>query len=276
MIKAKTNRALLFLLFVVALIALSGCAKPECKTSADCSPKTCFVSKCESKKCVYNIQRNCCGNRIKDVIENGKPGNQCTCPGDYGGCEGKGKIKIGSRTEDAVYVHYYCNADSKCVLGAEKKDAIPQNFLDIIQTGYFKASSIAKYSKPFDIKKDSFEFAMTLDDSNKDLLLPVRLTKAKILYNSEYSRAELLIAEQDLDITLNGIGDRVVINTPLTLSYRPEQVEETGSIRYSIDYSYNKRILASKTANGTSIYYKEPVRATFTAPSKPIFLFRSE
>jgi len=275
MVKIKKSH-LLFLLLAVSIIALSSCAKPECKTSADCLSKACAIAKCESKKCVYASQSNCCGNQVKEAIENGKPGNQCTCPADYGKCEGKGKIKIGSRIEDAQYVKYYCNIDNQCALGVERKDIAPLNFLDSISIGFFKASSVAKYNKPFDTSRDIFEFSITFDDASKDLILPILLTKAKILYSSDYARAELLIAEKELNAVLNGVGDKATINLPLTLSYKPQEFEELGSIRYSIDYTYKKQVLTGKTVNGTNIYSNETVRATFTAPVKPVFFVRSE
>ncbi|MBI4143262.1 hypothetical protein HY487_00090 [Candidatus Woesearchaeota archaeon] len=257
------------------MVALSSCSKPECRTSADCAQRTCFMAKCQDKKCAYELQDNCCGNRINDTVENGKPGNQCTCPQDYGKCEGKGKIKIGSRTEDAQFVRYFCNIDNQCVLGVDRRDTNPQNFLDAINPGLFKASSVAKYNKPFDASRDVFEFSITLDDASREIILPVLLTKAKVLYSSEYSRAELLIAEKELDAVLNGVGDRVIISLPLTLNYRPQELEEPGSVRYSIDYAYRKQVLAGKTANNTNIYSNETVRATFTAPVKPVFFVRS-
>ena len=273
----KPNRkyVTLFLFFTIALAAISSCAKPECRTSADCRQRTCFLSKCEDKKCTLTLQRNCCGNGINESIEDGKPSGQCTCPQDYGKCEGKGKIKVGSRTEDAAFVHYFCNVDNQCILGVDKKDVAPQNYLDQISPGFFKASSVAKYNKPFDTGRDFFDFKITLDDTSKDLVLPVKLTKIKLLYSSEYSRAELLIAERDLDGVLNGIGDNVLITVPLTLSYKPQEVEEPGSIRYSIDYEYTRNMASGKTANGTNTYSKEKTRATFYAPVKPIFFVRS-
>ena len=185
MIKINKDHAILLLFFVIALVTINSCAKPECKTSTDCASRICTLSKCEDKKCVHTLQKNCCGNRINESIEDGRSGNKCTCPQDYGKCEGKGKVRIGSRTDDATYVHYYCNADHQCVSGIEKKDAVPQNFLDTINPGFFKVSSIVKYNKPFDAKKDSFEFTIALDDSSKDLVLPVSVTKARLLFSGE-------------------------------------------------------------------------------------------
>ena len=275
MIKINKSHVLLIALFAATLIVISGCAKPECRTSADCTPKTCSLSRCDSGKCAYAPQSSCCGNQVKESVESGKPGNQCTCPSDYGKCEGNGKIKIGSREEDAQYVKYYCSADNQCVLGVEKKDVAPQNFLDLINTGFFKASSVIKYEKPFDAGKDTFEFTITLDDIGKDLILPIFLTKSKILYSSEYARAEQLIAEKGIDSVLNGVGDKSSISMPMTLSYKSQEIEEIGSIRYSIDYTYKKQVASGRKPSGENIYTNETVRATFTAPVKPIFLFRS-
>lgn len=274
MIKIKKVH-ILFLLLVASAIIISSCAKPECRTSADCGQRTCYISKCEEKKCSYALQRNCCGNSINESIENGKVGNQCTCPQDYGKCDGKGRIRIGSRTEDAQYVEYYCNVDNQCVLGTERKDAAPQNFLDSINVGLFKASSVVKYSRPFDTSRDAFEFSITLDDVGKDLMLPIFITHAKVLYSSEYARTELLIADKELDSILNGVGDKTTAILPLTLNYRPQELEEQGSIRYSIDYTYKKQIITGKGANNTNIYSNETVRAAFTAPVKPVFFVRS-
>ena len=50
-------------------------------------------------------------------------------------------------------------------------------------------------------------------------------------------------------------------------------MEESGSLRYGIDYVYTKKVLSGRV-NGTNVYNDEIVRATFTAPSKPIFFVR--
>ena len=270
----KINRSLLFFFLIAAIVVISGCAKAECKTSSDCLSRQCTIPTCEEKKCVYGSQPNCCGNRINESIEDGKPGNQCTCPADYGKCEGKGKVKAGARTEDAAYVRYYCSADNRCVLGVEKNDIIPQNFLDSINPGTFQASSVIKYNKPFDVAKDNFEFRIALDNTGKETVLPIRLAKIKLLFSGESARIEQLIADQDMDYALNGVGDSVKINVPLNLNYRPKEAEEAGSLRYLVDYTHKKQVLIGKV-NGTNIFANETVRAAFTAPIKPVFFVRS-
>ena len=269
----KTNK-LLFLFFVIALIAISSCAKPECRTSSDCLQRKCFIAKCDDKKCSYNVQKNCCGNRINDTIEDGKPGNKCTCPEDYGKCEGKGKVKIGSKLEDAAYVKYYCSTDRQCIFGVDKVQVSQQNFLDPISAALFKASSIVKYSNPFDVGKDYFQLTISVDDANKDLVFPIKIVEVKLLYSSQTARIEQLVAQKDLDNVLNGIGDQAIIEAPLNLNYKPQELEEQGSIRYSIDYTYTRKV-PGKLANGTATFTEETSRATFNSPTKPVFFVRT-
>ncbi len=276
MAKIRYDKFILFLLLIAVLFIVTSCAKAECKTSSDCASRICAVSKCEDKKCVYTQQNNCCGNRINETIESGRPGNKCTCPQDYGKCEGKAKVKIGSRIENSVYAHYYCDYNSQCVLGVEKKDVLPQNVLDIINTGFFKASSILKYSKPFDMNRDVFEIKITLDDTHKDLVLPVKITGIKILFKGDFSRSELLIAEKNFENLLNNIGESTTINVPLNLGYKPPEVEEAGVLKYTVDYSYTKRVPSGRTPTGDTIYAEEVAREKFNSPTKQVFFVRSE
>jgi hypothetical protein len=220
------------------------------------------------------MQLNCCGNKLRESIENGKPGNQCTCPDDYGKCEGKPKVKIGTRSENATYLQYLCNVDNQCVLGIDKEDVAPQNFLDTINLALFKASAIVRYNKPFDVNRDSFELTITLDDIGKDLVLPISLTRVKLLFNSESTRTEQLIAEEDIDSVLNGFGDKAIIRMQLNLNYRPEEIEESGGLRYLVDYAHKKQVKV-RVINGTTQYTNETVRGTFSSPNKPVLFVRS-
>ena len=260
--------------FLIAIIAI-GCTKAECSKSSDCLSKTCTISTCEKSKCSYTAEPNCCGNGLKESIKNGKPGNKCTCPQDFGKCDGKGKIILGKITKDAVYATYYCDSGNQCVLGVDKNDVNPQNFLDGISIGYFKASSVIKYNKPFDINKDYFEFKISLDDANSDLMLPITITSVKIMYTGQYSGSELLVAEKVLNSTLDNIGSTITISVPLNLDYRPHDIEETGSMRYSFDYTYAKKVQSGKSVNGTISYKQQVIREKFSATSKQLFMVRS-
>jgi len=275
MMNRKNTRILLLILIIASILLISACAKKECKTSADCGAKTCFTPKCGDGKCSYVIQKNCCGNRLKDSIENEKPGNQCTCPEDHGKCEGTAKIKIGSRTEDARYLKLFCTQDQECKLSVDPKDVQPQNFLDAISIGYFKASIVTSLNKPFDLNEDSITLKATLDDASKDVSFPIQFSKIKILYASETSRQEQLIAEKQIDASFSNIGDETTIAVPLNLNYRPQQPEESGSIRFTIDYTFLKKIAQGKNEDGTTKYSEEISRGSYSSPSKAFVLVKS-
>ena len=256
------------------MLIISGCTKAECYSSSDCISKTCSSAKCEAKKCVYTAQTKCCGNGIQEDSESGLPGSQCTCPKDYGKCEGKGKIKVGSRTDDAVYLHYLCSG-YKCVMGVSGSDIAPQNFLDSFDSAYFKATAVSKYNKPFDINSDVFEIKITLDDANNDLVLPIRITNVKLLLSNSNSRSELLVASKDLNAEIGEVGDSASIKVPMNLDYKPDEIEESDSVRYSIDYNYIKRIPNGFSSNGTALYKLELARDKFSSPSKQLFLVKT-
>lgn len=273
----KNNRHLImFFLLVISLIVLASCSKAECKTSADCPVRACSQPKCGEGKCIYTQQINCCGNNLQEAFEDGKPGDKCTCPQDFGKCEGIPKVKMSGRDFDATYAKYYCNQYNRCVLGVESKDASAQTFLDAIGAEYFEASSVVKYNKPFDMKRDSFELKVTIDDANENLVTPVQFTGVKLLYTGITSRSEQLIAEKELDSKISKIGDSITISVPLNMGYKPEEVEEAGSVRYTLDYSYKKKVVAGRTPEGSPVYQEEFARDKYNSPSKQVFLVRSE
>ena len=277
MIKIKGS-SIILLFFIILLVAVSACEKKkvECKTSADCLQKTCYVSKCDSGKCTYNLQKNCCGNGLQDEIENGKPGNKCTCPQDYGKCEGRGRVKKAGRTENTTYLYYHCDEQNECIFGVKKEDIEIQNFPDTLNTGLFKESMLVTYNKPMDSGRDTFKFKISLDDIGKDIVPPIKLTKLKLFYSSDLSHTEQQIAEKDLDTQLTNIGDEVLIETSLNLGYKPREAEETGTFRYNIDYTYLKLTIAGKAPDGSILYTNDTVRSTFNSLGKPVFFLKSE
>ena len=126
------------------------------------------------------------------------------------------------------------------------------------------------------MSKDAFELKITLDDANKDLVMPVKFNKVQVLLSTDYSRSELLIAEKNIDNDIPMVGNTVTLNIPLNLDYRPQQVEETGTVRYVVDFSYNKRVVSSRKPDGSPVYDQELVREKFNSPSKQVFFVRSE
>ena len=276
LIKIKPNKLLLASLVILVILIISACSKAECKASADCPAKPCSVPRCDEGKCIYSEQKNCCGNRLQEAFEDGKPGDKCTCPQDYGNCEGIPKVKIGSREQDATYARYQCNSYNRCVLGVDDKDVSIQTFLDTINSESLEASSIVKYNKPFDMKKDSFEIKVTIDDAKDTLVMPVQFTGIKLLYTGVSSRSEQLIAEKETDASIGKVGDSAAISVPLNVGYKPEEVEEAGSFRYVIDYSYTKKVQTGRASDGSPVYQEEFTRQKYNSPARQVFLVRSE
>src|SRR3989344_7435246 len=267
----NSGKNMLIMLSVLVLLMLSSCSRAECKTTADCLSKTCSVARCDEGKCIYSEQKNCCGNSLQETFEDGKPGDKCTCPQDYGKCEGIPKVRISGREQDATYARYHCNQYNRCVLGAESKDVSVQTFLDTINSDYFEASSIVKYNKPFDMKNDAFDMKITIDDANENLVMPVAFTGVKLLYTGVSSRSEQLIAETEVSASISRVGDSVTINFPLNVGYRPEEVEEAGSFRYVLDYSYTKKVQTGRSQDGSPIYEEQFTRQKFNSPAKQVF-----
>ena len=276
LIKIKQNKLLFASLVILVILIISACSKAECKASADCPVKPCSVARCDEGKCIYSEQKNCCGNRLEEAFEDGKPGDKCTCPQDYGKCEGIPKVMISGREQDATYARYHCNQYNRCVLGAESKDVSVQTFLDTINSDYFEASSIVKYNKPFDMKNDAFDMKITIDDANENLVMPVAFTGVKLLYIGAFSRSEQLIAETEVSASISRVGDSVTINFPLNVGYRPEELEEAGSFRYVLDYSYTKKVQTGRSQDGSLIYEKQLTRQKFNSPAKQVFFIRPE
>ncbi|MBI2208758.1 hypothetical protein HYU50_04660 [Candidatus Woesearchaeota archaeon] len=245
-----------FLLFVVAsfllLILANGCGKPaECKVDADCGKRTCSSASCADNECTYNTVQNCCGNKIKDSIEDGKLGNSCTCPQDYGTCAGKAEIQAGGRTYDAQYVQYFCE-NAECVLGVPPEDIRPVTLLDEKDFGLFTLETTVTYNEPFDAAKDTFAFRISLKDYKEGIVLPVNLNKLLL------KNGEILFGEKEVKLALGKIGDTVTVNVPL--DYRLEQVEEAGGLTYQMNYEYTQKVKDERLQDGSYSYKDELVR----------------
>ena len=98
----------------------------------------------------------------------------------------------------------------------------------------------------------------------------------RILLSTESSRGELLVADKNFENEVYAVGNTTTINVPLNLDYKPQQVEELGTMRYTLDYSYNKKILIGTSADGTPNYRQELARERFNSPAKQVFLVRSD
>ncbi len=252
---------------VILIFLISGCSKAECEVSSDCGSLTCKTSSCVDGDCQFTSKRNCCGNGEEDEIEDGKPGNKCTCPADYGKCEGKGKIKVGSRSYDTEYLEYLCE-NNECVFGVDKEEVKENTLLDEKDFSLFRLETLATFNKPFDTRRDDFNFRITLKDTDDMLVPPIRINKI-ILRDGE-----VLFGEKEVDQALNGIGDRIIVNVPVT--YDLEQLEEDRRLSYKVDYEFTQKVKDERLPNGTYTYKNTLMREDYeTRFQTKVFFVRS-
>lgn len=252
MFEIRKHYIIPLILAISLLFLLSGCKKAECKVNRDCAELTCATASCVKKQCEYAPEPNCCGNNIKEDIENGKPGNKCTCEKDYGKCEGKGKIQVGTREVDAKYLQYVCNADNECVFGVDEKDIQVQRLIDNKVFSFFELETIVEFNKPFDIENDNFKFEFNLRDDHEDLVYPIKLTEIQLLDR------EIFFGSKTINEELNGVGDKVSVIVPM--NYQLAEIEEERQLSYKLRFEYTKRVRTNRNEDGTYNYENELVR----------------
>src|SRR3989338_763396 len=252
------KKSLILILFLAILaLLLNGCGKAECKVNSDCPSVPGKSASCTEKQCSYNSLPNACGNGIMDALEDGKKGSKCTCPEDWGGkCEGKEKIERDGREYDAQYLEYYCNARQDCVFGVDKNKARPIDLIDERQLSYFTLETKTSFIRPMDVASDKFTFRIALKDKGKELVLPVKITKVTV------TGGEVLFGENANEGFLNGIGDSLAVQVPIT--YIPEYSEEEKALGYKIDYEYRITQQGQRLENGSfESVISEPQRSSF-------------
>jgi len=149
----------------------------------------------------------------------------------------------------------------------DKGDVKETTLLDERDLSYFKLETLAKFNKPFDTRKDYFNFRISLKDTNDALVLPIKINK--ILLRD----GEILFGERNVDQILNGIGDQVTVRVPVT--YELEQPEEQRGLSYKLNYEYTKKV-KDKFVNGSYTYKEELVRDDYERKFQTkIFLVKS-
>ncbi len=227
----KTSKALFFFLLILSFIlfACSTNGPPSCKTSANCQ-KSCQVGSCIKGECSYTPRDNCCGNGIKEATEDGKAGNECTCPKDYGPCEGSATIGEGRQAHEASYVKRRCSEWDECVLGVDPKNLQSTTLLDEQKTPAFQLEVTTTFNQPFRVPTDLFTFRLTLKDAKEGIVYPIKFNHLSL------KDGELLFGEKDLTSALGGVGDTATFSVPL--SYRLKEPEEDRRLSYKLDYEY--------------------------------------
>jgi len=242
------KKSMLLAILTIAVLVISGCtssSKTQCKLDSDCASKTCYSSSCSEGKCSYAAKENCCGDKKKDATENNKPGNECTCPQDYGACEKTVRIGEGSKAYDAKYLQQYCSGE-RCILGVPQEKIRPITLIDDRDFKTFKLESTTTYNDPFDISEDGIAFRFTVTDDSQDIRFPIKLTKILL------TDGDVVLGEKQADLFLDGVGDAETTSVPL--SYVPKEKEEQHGLTFKISYEYNKRVKVKTLPNGTIEY----------------------
>lgn len=238
----KIKNIFLFLL-IISLIFTVSCSK-ECRKALDCEKRTCFTPKCVDGVCDYNPKKDCCGNGLKDKIEDGKPGNECTCPFDYGRCEGtKGE-----------YLEKYCK-NNECVWGVSADKIQKLVFSEDKTLDIFDIELLSTYDYPFVIGSSNFTIKITLKDDDEKLVYPIVFTKFRLFEKN------LLLGERTVNLKLTGVGDSLEVIVPFDFSMN--DAEEEKSVTLKVDYEYTR-----STSRGNELY-----RNDFTESYRDKFMF---
>lgn len=239
------------------LVAACAEEKPnECEKSSDCRQETCKTTQCVSGGCTYNTKTNCCGNKQQDQMEDGKPGNACSCPKDYGNCSGIVKTTVKGKEKNAQYVTQYCDVTSQCVKGVEPKTIVPIVLTQQLKHALYTLDVIIAYPNPLIINKDSVSLKLTLREVKPDLDLPLTLKRIMIVDNQR------LFGQLNTNQVFNTVDKTIELSVPVT--GETGLLESKLSLTYKIDEKHAKRIKGNKNPDGSYQYTTQEELSTLT------------
>ena len=262
----------IFVILALVMLLASGCK--ECKTSLDCHDyvrenygsysKSCLDIDCIKNKCSVDVENNCCGNDDCEKAE-----SKCSCPADCGKCSGKAKVQLGSKKVDAEYLEYDCE-DNKCMLTLDKSVVRTIDLYDDKTFSYFKWDVMTSIDQPFDIDNSKFKVSIELKDTDEELILPVVITRLKLVDRVERG---LIVGQRDTEGTLIEIGDSVTEIIPI----KPDSlkdIEDEKKLELVIEYTYKIKERAGSDSEGEPIYEEKIERKTYshTYDSKIFFV----
>ncbi|PIN79156.1 hypothetical protein COY26_05005 [Candidatus Woesearchaeota archaeon CG_4_10_14_0_2_um_filter_33_10] len=265
----------IFLLLIFVILLANGCK--ECEINSDCNSKArelysgystnCLDVACNvNNKCEINKISNCCGNKI---CETNAGESKCSCEKDCGKCSGKGEIKIGSRTYDTEYLEYGCK-DNECALIIDESLIRGIDLTYDKEFNYFKIGITSSLDQPFNIGISKFNVKIQLEDTDKDLVLPVVITSLKLV------EREVMIGEKEFDGTLNYISDSFIESIPINEDCM-QNIEEDKSLSLVIGYTYIMKERTGYDSEGNPIYENKVKRDTYTkAYSSKLFFVNPE
>jgi len=214
----------LIIVLVLTLFIVSACG--ECKKDSDCENKKCFTVSCKDKTCDYIPVPECCGNGIKENTEDGAVGNECTCPQDYGFCQGS----------SGQYLTKLCNDEkTECALdfkkGAQKMSST--TYRRAYSGNNFKVT--AYYNTPFNLDADTFRVDIGLE-SIQDKASDIKITKLTLNGKNSKSK-DIILGEKEVNKyildTETSISDEIILDFTTT-----EQEEKISYLSILINFEY--------------------------------------
>lgn len=226
---------------VIFSITISGCSrvadsKDSCKLDSDCQDKKCMNKLCENKMCNYNPISNCCGNGIKEDIEDGVPGSSCSCPEDYGPCQGPVN----------EYLEYVCNEDLSCAMEVKKSLLKLLTKTNNVDLDKISLAIVSTYNQPFNLKKDTINIDF-LVKSMSELINEFKIKKITLLMREKQDRM-VKLGEKEVEKYLWDVGDKV--EEKLIPNFVTNNTSnKLKDLIIQVDYEYIK---LSKTRSTTS------------------------
>ena len=257
------RRPVLLICLLVALIvflvaACGGNEEPvsECTRSSDCQQEICKTASCSAGRCSYATKQNCCGNRQQESMEDGKPGNACTCPKDYGNCSGAVKTTVKGKEKAAQYVTNYCDGQLQCVQGINPDVVLPIALTQQLRGTLFTLDLIVEYPNPMIMNKDKVTFKITLREIKDDLDFPIVLKKIQLVNNQR------LFGQLTTGQGFNSRGQTIEVQVPLTGELGI--LESKLALTYKIDEEHGKRVKGARRPDGSYEYTTVSELATLT------------
>jgi hypothetical protein len=211
---------------LIGLLFLNACS--SCKVNRDCTASNdCFASLCQNGKCVESPKMNCCGNGVQDAIEGDVPGNKCTCPQDYGPCNGQ----VGNNMVQT------CVKD-ECVTAVDPKKV---NVVTVSDTAKYKAIELrvtSTLNQTFNIGRDTFNVRIELTTLPQDLQ-NFKITSLEL--SASRQDQTMILAEREVDRILWATGSSTEEQIPLIFPTNLQE-EELKNLKLVVKFSYDQKV----------------------------------
>ncbi|MGV8171465.1 MAG: hypothetical protein ACP5OA_02105 [Candidatus Woesearchaeota archaeon] len=210
----------------------------KCNSDTDCvnmlnkTLKTCTGTICVSRVCRIVPTANCCGNNITEEIENGLPGNKCSCPKDYGICNATIKyMDATNRLTTAKYILRKC-VDNECKIVYDDSLQRDAEFFNIWNGQGFRINIYVRYSNPFYGDNNIMQIETKLSDYDPVLIKPpIIINEIRLMEGTK------IFAKINPGTVLSYIDQTVTKD--ITVGYYDFiYPEEAKSLTINIDYEY--------------------------------------